>query len=113
MQKYIPGPSEKIIPILTIFTEKAQKFYGQKLKKVILYGSYARGMANQYSDIDLLVVLSEMESAFTEIDRLNEIKFSIGLEHDIFISTNPVSEDSFSQAKLPFFKNVARDGIEI
>ena len=30
-----------------------------------------------------------------------------------FISTNPVSEDSFSHSKLPIFKNVSREGIEV
>jgi predicted nucleotidyltransferase len=113
MQKDIPGPSERIIPILTLFTEKAQKIYGQKLKKVILYGSYARGMANQYSDIDLLVVLSEMESAFTEIDRLNDIKFNISLEYEVHISANPVSENTYSHSTLPLFKNISKEGIEL
>jgi len=113
MQKILPKSSENIMPILSSFKEKASSIYGRKLKKVILYGSYARGIANQDSDIDLMIVLSEMESPFTEIERLTDIKFSIGLEHDVFISTNPVSEDIFSHSKLPFFKNVFRDGIEV
>ena len=113
MQKHIPEVSEDIIPILTRFKDQARNVYGRKLKKVILYGSYAKGIANQDSDIDLMIVLSDMESPFTEIERLTDIKFSIGLEHDVFISTNPVSEDSFSHSKLPIFKNVFRDGIEV
>jgi predicted nucleotidyltransferase len=113
MQKILPKSSENIMPILSSFKEKASSIYGRKLKKVILYGSYARGIANQDSDIDLMIVLSEMESLFAEIERLTDIKFSIGLEHDVFISTNPVSEDIFSHSKLPFFKNVFRDGIEV
>jgi len=113
MQGHIPKESEKIIPILTRFKDSASIVYGQKLKKIILYGSYARGKAHPDSDIDLMIVLSEMESAFVEIDRLNDIKFSIGLEYEIYISTNPVSEYSFSQSKLPIFKNITREGIEI
>jgi predicted nucleotidyltransferase len=113
MQKKLPKSSESIMPILTSFKEKASAIYGRKLKKVILYGSYARGIANRDSDIDLMIVLSDMESPFTEIERLTEIKFSIGLDHDVFISTNPVSEDVFSHSTLPLFKNVFRDGIEV
>ncbi len=101
------------MPILCSFKEKASSIYGRKLKKVILYGSYARGIANKDSDIDLMIVLSDMESPFAEIERLTDIKFSIGLEHDVFISTNPVSEDIFSHSKLPLFKNVFREGIEV
>ncbi|MDP1621377.1 MAG: nucleotidyltransferase domain-containing protein [Bacteroidales bacterium] len=113
MQKILPKSSENIMPILSSFKERARSIYGRKLKKVILYCSHAKGIANQNSDIDLLIVLSDMESPFTEIERLSDIKFSIGLEHDVFISTNPVSEDSFPHSKLPIFKNVCRDGIEI
>lgn len=113
MQKKLPISSESIMPILSSFKEKASIIYGPKLKKVILYGSYARGIANQDSDIDLLIVLSDMESPFTEIERLTDIKFSIGLEHDVFISTNPVSEYVFSHSTLPLFKHVFRDGIEV
>jgi len=113
MQKNIPELSENIIPILTQFKDKASMVYGMKLKKVILYGSYAKGKAKHDSDIDLMIVLSEMESEFAEIDRLNDIKFNIGLEYEVYISTNPVSEYNFSHSTLPIFKNVAREGIEI
>ena len=113
MQQHIPESSINILPILAQFKNRAQGIYGRKLKKVILYGSYARGLAKQDSDIDLMIVLTEMESAFTEIERLNDIKFSIGLENDIFISTNPVLEETFIHSTLPIFKNVARDGIEV
>jgi predicted nucleotidyltransferase len=113
MRTNLPKSSENIKPILSSFKDRARRIYGNKLKKVILYGSYAKGVAKQDSDIDLMIVLSEMESPFAEIERLTDIKFSIGLEHDIFISTNPVSEDSFSHSKLPIFKNVSREGIEV
>ncbi len=113
MQKHIPTESESIIPILSRFKASATDVYGPKLKKIILYGSYARGVAHTTSDIDLMIVLSDMESAFVEIDRLNEIKFNIGLDYEVYISTNPVSENSFFNSKLPIFKNIAREGIEI
>jgi predicted nucleotidyltransferase len=113
MQKHIPRESERIIPILTRFKDSAVNVYGSKLKKVILYGSYARGKAHKNSDIDLMIVLSDMESAFDEIDRLNDIKYNIGLDYEVYISTNPVSEYNFSHSKLPVFNNVVREGIEI
>ncbi len=113
MQQHIPESSAKILPILSRFKDQAKKTYGQRLKNIILYGSYAKGTAKQDSDIDLMIVLSEMESAFNEIDRLNEIKFSIGLEYDVYISTNPVTQDIFFHSRLPIIKNAIREGIEL
>ncbi|MHC1776933.1 MAG: nucleotidyltransferase domain-containing protein [Lentimicrobium sp.] len=113
MLNQIPGESDFILPILSEFRKKVSDLYGQRLRKVILYGSYARGKATQNSDIDLMIVLSDMESAFAEIARLNDLKFSIGLDYEVYISTNPVSEDFFTRSNLPIIKNVLREGIEI
>lgn len=41
---------------LTTFTERMQKKY--RADRVILFGSYARGEATEYSDVDVLVVSS-------------------------------------------------------
>ena len=35
-------------------TAEQKKLYGEDLKKVILYGSYARGDFRDYSDIDIV-----------------------------------------------------------
>lgn len=111
MHSIVPEASKNIEPVLQLFKSRVSNLYGKKLCRIILYGSYARGMAGINSDIDLLVVLSEMDSAFTEIEKLNEIKFEIGLENDFFISTNPVTEALFEHAELPFIKNIIREGI--
>ena len=39
------------------FRKEIKKLYGNRLKHIILYGSYARGSATEDSDIDLLIVL--------------------------------------------------------
>ena len=39
------------------FKKEIKKLYGNRLKHIILYGSYARGSATEDSDIDLLIVL--------------------------------------------------------
>jgi predicted nucleotidyltransferase len=111
MHSTIPESSKKIEPVLQLFKSRVSDLYGKKLRGIILYGSYARGMAGINSDIDLLVILSEMDSAFKEIETLNEIKYQIGLENDRFISTNPVTETSFDHSEIPFFRNIMREGV--
>ncbi len=43
--------------IVKEFRAKAEKLYGDRLKGIILYGSWARGEALQNSGIDLLIIL--------------------------------------------------------
>ncbi|MBL7111788.1 MAG: nucleotidyltransferase domain-containing protein [Bacteroidales bacterium] len=111
MKTDIPSQTRQIIPILEIFKGKVKEAYGIRFHQLILYGSYARGVAGKESDIDLLVVLKDMHSAFEEIDRLNELKYSLMLDHDILLSTNPVNQETLEHSKLPLFRNILQEGI--
>ena len=43
--------------LLEDYTNDLQKIYGNHLKTVILYGSYARGDYTEESDIDIMILL--------------------------------------------------------
>ena len=49
------------------------KIYGGRLKRLYLYGSYARGDQREGSDLDVLVVLNDFERAPIEFDRTDEL----------------------------------------
>lgn len=47
-------------------------------KKIVLYGSYAKGTNNENSDIDIAVIVDEVEGSFLEREaRLYKIRRSI------------------------------------
>ena len=46
----------RIHDIVLKFSQQVKKLLGQKLDKVILYGSYARGDYNEHSDIDIMIL---------------------------------------------------------
>ena len=68
---------------LDLFVEKVIELQGDNLSKIILYGSVARGEANEDSDIDVLVILknrtSEESAAICDIsvDVMQDMDFSI------------------------------------
>jgi predicted nucleotidyltransferase len=49
--------NKNINPILEDFKKRVRKLYGNKLKNILLYGSWARGDVKEHSDIDLAVLL--------------------------------------------------------
>jgi len=55
--------------ILEEVGEKLKKLYGENLRGIILYGSYARGEATEDSDIDLIILLEDMEDISREWGR--------------------------------------------
>jgi len=104
----------EIKPILKEFREKGEKLYGKRLRKIILYGSYARGQANdEHSDIDLAVVLAGAVDPCKEIDRMADIFTDLNLEHNVLIAVYPVSESNFDKIESPFLINVRREGITV
>lgn len=57
---------EKIQEVVKLFAEEAKMIYGKALRKVILYGSCARGDFEQDSDIDIMVLLDSPAEKMNE-----------------------------------------------
>jgi len=87
--------------------------YKDQLKKVILYGSYARGEQRQDSDIDLAIILEGNISTFKEIDRIIDQIYDIELKYNLLISIHPISEKRFENEKNSFLLNVKEEGVFI
>jgi len=102
-----------IEPILEEVKKRLQKIYGEKLKGVILYGSYARGDATEGSDIDIIVLLDEINDFDAELDTLFEIIGRIDLKYDTLISILPLEERQYLARRLPVILNAKREGILI
>jgi predicted nucleotidyltransferase len=101
-------------PILKEFKQKTTDLYRQRLKKVVLYGSYARGQGNdEDSDIDLAVVLDGDVNPGKEIDQMADIITDLNLEHNVLIAVYPVSESDFEKVQSPLLINVRKEGITL
>ena len=88
--------------------------YGERLRGVYLYGSYARGdFAPESSDIDVMIVLTGEVSPGDEIGRYNDAVSDICLKYDVLISTVPVSTD-WEQARWnPFLVQVRKEAVPV
>lgn len=78
------------------------------VKRMFLYGSYARGNHNLDSDIDLAIILNEMHDPFqTQVDLLQ-----LTWNFDTRIEPHPFDVSDFSSLN-PIIKEILRTGIEI
>jgi predicted nucleotidyltransferase len=101
----------RIKAILEEFREEIEKLYGERLKSIILYGSWARDDATEESDIDLLVVLKGQVIPGKEIDRMIDIITDINLKYGVLVSVCPISEEDYSTVNSPLLLNVRKEGI--
>ena len=86
---------------------------GIKAKKVVLFGSRARGQAGEFSDIDLLIVSDDFKSMDTweRMRLLGRARMGIGVPMEIFGYT----EEEFSSEPPGTFMSdeVKAKGIEV
>ena len=100
--------------LIADFKKVVSDFYGNRLAKIILYGSYARGDFHEESDIDFLVVLKgENIKKYQEILKLSEVVHPLILKHDVEISYQPYSLSKFMDEKSPLLFWVKKEGVEV
>ena len=93
---------------------RLQALYGDRLARVVLYGSYARGDARPDSDVDLIVVLRGEYEPYAELrHRLSPLSVDLLDRHNAWVSLQPFSEGETSDLERPLMWNVAEDGVEV
>ena len=106
-------PQMELRHMLEQFKRQIGQLYGERLKKVILYGSFARQEGTDDSDIDLAVVLEGEVNPIDEIDRMIDVVFEINLANNVLISIYPVSEEKYRTVNSPLLVNLRREGIAV
>ncbi len=85
--------------------------YSERLERMVLFGSHARGSAEAGSDMDVLVVLNGPVRPGTEIKRTGRVTSALSLKHGVVLSCTFVSADRFHTEQSPLLMNVRREGV--
>ena len=93
--------NEKVKRILTEVKKYLIESFGDKIRQVILYGSYARGDYNR-DDIDVLIVVSDDVNPVEVEESLNDLLFEILLNENELCSVRAIPEKLFKEYNSPF-----------
>ena len=97
--------------VLDAFRSGIEQLYAERLRRIILYGSWARGEATENSDIDVAIVLDGEVTPGHEIDRMIDLVTQINLDFSVLLSVYPVSERDFMDLNSPLIRNIRKEGI--
>lgn len=88
--------------------------FGERLSRLMVFGSWARGGGSAGSDIDCLVLLTETADAGRDFDSAIDAAYSAGFEHDPSFVISPIvmTERDFAKGASPLVKNIRREGVE-
>ena len=101
MQSGEPRLGERLRLVLGALRGQFRELYGDRLVKILLYGSQARGDATRWSDIDLLVVLKGRVRPGEEITRTGGIVTGVCLEYDVVVQCLFMDEARFLGGGFP------------
>lgn len=97
---------------LDYFIKRIKEQLGMHLKRVILFGSRARGDETFSSDYDCLVVVDDASEEVKDI--IDEIAGDALYEYNAVFSAFPVSQEKLNHDKYsPLFINISKEGITL
>jgi predicted nucleotidyltransferase len=92
----------RVVEAADAYNENAEE--PNRIRKISLFGSYAKGIASQNSDIDLLVSFTSSVSLFTLAKVLSSMEEH--LETPVDVVQEPVPDDSLLmiEAVIPLYE---------
>ena len=99
-------------PALVRFREALTAIYGDRLDRVVLFGSRARGDARPDSDYDIAIFLKDFHDRWSEIDRLIPVVTDILYDQGAFIHAMPYRAGA-DQERTPLMHQMRREGLDL
>ena len=120
--------TQKMINFPSTFTDEQLEYIGQsvvavakqtcgdRLRGVILYGSYARGDFQEWSDVDIMVLADADDSACRQfvrkiIEELVELNHHMNLLLSVLVK--PYQQFEHFKRDYAFYRNVDKEGIPL
>ncbi|MFB6145293.1 MAG: nucleotidyltransferase domain-containing protein [Candidatus Nanohaloarchaea archaeon] len=101
-------------PEIKEYTERVKDYLGDRLEKIIIYGSYARNEQLPGSDVDIAIIVTEKRK--NDRKHVFELGKDFLLEKNIVFSPRVFEKEEFERKVKQgygFYKNVYKEGIEV
>nr|WP_294557424.1 nucleotidyltransferase domain-containing protein [uncultured Rhodopila sp.] len=106
------SPSLETDPALIRFRQALGRMYGDRLDRVVLFGSRARGDAHAESDYDVAIFLKSLPDRWAELDRLARLRVEMIDETGAFFDAIPYPAGALSE-RTPLMHEIRRDGVDL
>ena len=100
-------------PVLKRFRAAVTEIYADRLERVVLFGSRARGDATENSDYDVAVFLRDMGDRMAEMNRLADLSTDILYDMGEFIHAMPYRAGFHNDVREPLMHEIRTEGIDL
>jgi predicted nucleotidyltransferase len=99
-------------PVLIHFRAAVDEAYGDRLERMVLFGSHARGQAQPDSDYDIAVFLRDLDDREAEMNRLADIATDILYHDGEFVHAMPYRAGSYNDPTA-LMQEIRAEGIDL
>ena len=99
-------------PVMTRFLQALTASYGNRLERVVLFGSRARGDARPESDYDIAVFLRGMVDRFQELDRLARLSTDLIDETGHVVNAMAYRAGAYNE-RTPLMREIRLEGVDL
>ena len=100
-------------PVIAQFRAALEGAYGERIERIVLYGSRARGEAKRDSDYDVAVFLRDIESRWEEFGALADIELDLLDTTGAVVHAMPYPAGSWRDPASPLMFEIRRDGLDL
>ncbi len=91
------------------FKTEITEALGDRLERIVLFGSRARGDADDESDFDFLVALRKVEKQ--DKDKIQKIASDLSLKYNIVITALVIPSEDFREDRYFYlYENIQKEG---
>jgi predicted nucleotidyltransferase len=98
--------------VLVRFRRELTETYGDRLERVVLFGSRSRGDARPESDYDVAVFLRDMRDRFVELDRLAHLCTGLIDETGEVVNAMAFHAGAYNE-RTPLMREIRVEGVDL
>jgi predicted nucleotidyltransferase len=99
-------------PVLIRFRAAVTEIYGDRVERVVLFGSRARGDARPDSNYDIVVFLRDIPDRAKELTRIAEVEADILFDTGAVLNALPLPAEAYRE-RTGFMSELRRDGLDL
>ena len=99
-------------PVLRRVQVALRRMYGDRVERIVLFGSRARGDAHSDSDYDIAVFIEDLDDRWREFHRLADLRSEILAETGAFLEARPFRARSYRE-RTSLMHEIRRDGVDL
>jgi uncharacterized protein len=99
-------------PVLKRFRTALDPLYGDRIERVVLFGSRARSDAHDDSDYDIAVFLRDLTDRWQEFDRLADLRCRFLADPGVFIDAKPYPAGAHRD-RTPLMGEIRHEGVDL